>query len=120
MCLADRKVYLQEQKLYNNRDLKTHLKTGDRDTLITHAYCQFCNLYLFDQDKLYEHLYKSHETCFICTKRGKQYQYYKDYSDLENHFRKAHHLCEHVDCLEKRFIVFQDAGSLKIHDVSDP
>eukprot|EP01117_Protostelium_nocturnum_P018445 TRINITY_DN7718_c0_g1_i1.p1 TRINITY_DN7718_c0_g1~~TRINITY_DN7718_c0_g1_i1.p1 ORF type:complete len:498 (+),score=125.16 TRINITY_DN7718_c0_g1_i1:120-1613(+) len=119
VCLKDRKVFLQEQKLYSQKDIRIHLKSGDRDTLITHAYCQFCNEYKFDQEQLWQHLHKDHETCFLCNKKeGRQFQYYKNYRTLEDHFRNEHHICEHPDCLEKRFVVFSSSSALKVHEVN--
>lgn len=82
ICLQDRKVFLQEQKLYQQKKLKEHLIYGDNDTKIKHELCQFCSIYFFDIDKLYEHLMKQHESCFLCIKNGILYQYYKNYSTL--------------------------------------
>ena len=75
-------MFLQEQKLYAFKDLKTHEKQGDKDTLVKHEYCQFCKKYLYDKDKVYDHLNKSHETCFLCERSGIHYQYYKGYPEL--------------------------------------
>ena len=58
----------------------------------------------------------SHFWCHLCQRNNPgQYAYYRDYAELENHFASDHHLCEHPDCLEKKFIVFMSAGELKRH-----
>ncbi len=82
VCLDHRKVFLQEQKLYNVKEMKKHLEKGDPDTTIKHEYCQFCTNYFYDIDQLYDHLNKSHFTCFLCDRAGKTYLYYKDYPSL--------------------------------------
>uniref|UniRef100_A0A0V0IW54 Putative zinc finger protein-like n=1 Tax=Solanum chacoense TaxID=4108 RepID=A0A0V0IW54_SOLCH len=45
-----------------------------------------------------------------------QYEYYKNYDDLEIHFRRDHFLCEDESCLAKKFIVFQSESELKRHN----
>lgn len=117
VCLRDRKVFLQEQKLYSHSALKAHLKSGDKDTQVVHARCHFCEEYFFDQDKLYEHLHAKHETCFLCSREGRMYEYYHDYAALEDHFRKDHFLCEEPECREKKFVAFKSEVELQVHQV---
>ena len=81
LCLEGRKVFLQEQKLYDAKSLKKHLLTGDADTLIKHELCKFCNKNYYDNDALYEHFHKSHESCKLCVRQGNN-QYYKNYGEL--------------------------------------
>ncbi|GLT96496.1 hypothetical protein SLE2022_141120 [Rubroshorea leprosula] len=42
-------------------------------------------------------------------------QYYRDYDDMEIHFRQEHFLCEDKDCLSKKFVVFSTNSELKRH-----
>ncbi len=46
------------------------------------------------------------------------HSYYKDYVDLERHFRKEHHLCEDAECLAQRFVVFGHPLDLHAHVVN--
>jgi len=120
VCLQDRKVFLQEQKLYTTKQLKAHLEVGTEEPKIKHELCQFCDKYFFDMDRLYDHMHKNHETCFICQKHpSSMHQYYANYATLEHHFRSEHHLCEEPECLAKKFIVFEDAEQLKIHQAKE-
>lgn len=83
VCLADRKVFLQEQKLYAPKginilfasictyvylfsDLERHMKHGDKEEKIQHEMCSFCVKYFYDKDKLCDHLHHKHEQCFLC------------------------------------------------------
>ena len=43
------------------------------------------------------------------------YQYYRDYESLEGHFRDQHLLCEHPECLQRRFVVFDNEIELHAH-----
>eukprot|EP01114_Cavostelium_apophysatum_P023959 TRINITY_DN9207_c0_g1_i2.p1 TRINITY_DN9207_c0_g1~~TRINITY_DN9207_c0_g1_i2.p1 ORF type:complete len:652 (+),score=78.02 TRINITY_DN9207_c0_g1_i2:39-1994(+) len=117
LCLKERPVFLQEQKVYTGAALKAHLRNGDQDTQISHECCQFCSEMLYDKDKLFEHLHSTHETCYICQKNGVMYQYYKDYNSLFSHFRSEHFVCERPQCLEAKFVVFRDEIALNIHEV---
>ena len=42
-------------------------------------------------------------------------QFYSDYDELEAHFRNEHLLCEHEDCLAKKFVVFNLHSELQQH-----
>jgi hypothetical protein len=42
-------------------------------------------------------------------------QFYSDYDELEAHFRNEHFLCEHEDCLAKKFVVFNLQIELQHH-----
>jgi hypothetical protein len=67
-------------------------------------------------DALYEHC-KKHETCFLCSRAGIRHEYHENYSELEKHFRKDHHVCEDRECLEKKFVVFGSEIDLRGHQV---
>jgi len=104
--------------MYTQQELREHFLHGDQDTKIMHSFCKFCQQYFFDQDTLYEHLYKQHETCFLCSTEGTLYQYYQNYQSLENHFRNDHFLCEEAECRERGFVVFKTPMELKIHQAN--
>ncbi|MED6205826.1 hypothetical protein PIB30_021293 [Stylosanthes scabra] len=53
---------------------------------------------------------------FQCRQHPGQYEYYKNYDDLEIHFRNEHFLCEDEACLAKKFIVFQSESEMKRHN----
>jgi hypothetical protein len=59
-----------------------------------HPRCEFCRARFYDKSHLFEHLTKEHYTCHLCEAAGQLHKYYRDYNDLERHFRKDHHLCE--------------------------
>ncbi|GAB2271094.1 hypothetical protein Dimus_005943 [Dionaea muscipula] len=52
-----------------------------------------------------------------CRQHPGQYEYCRNYDDLENHFRKDNFLCEDETCLAKKFIVFQSDTELKAHGI---
>jgi len=123
ICIADRKVFLAEQNLYDPKQLPIHLvewdggeqsKKGKRG----HPICKFCNTYYYGSDQLYDHLSKNHFTCFICERNGILYQYFNDYAKLRHHFHDEHFPCMHPDCLEQKYIVYADEITLRSHEIS--
>lgn len=126
LCLEGRKVFICEQKLYTRAQLNQHKRTGDsevdgteseRGGFAGHPMCEFCRSYFYGENELYSHMSTEHYTCHICQRRNPgQYEYYKDYDDLETHFRHDHYLCEDEGCLAKKFIVFQSEAELKRHN----
>ncbi|GMY17132.1 E3 ubiquitin-protein ligase HEL2-like [Fagus crenata] len=126
LCLEGRKVFICEQKLYSRAQLKQHISTGDsevdgseseRGGFMGHPMCEFCRSPFYGENELYSHMSTEHYTCHICQRQHPgHYEYYKNYDDLEIHFRQEHFLCEDEACLAKKFTVFQSEGDLKRHN----
>ncbi|XVE73512.1 hypothetical protein DITRI_Ditri11bG0124000 [Diplodiscus trichospermus] len=126
LCLEGRKVFICEQKLYTRAQLNQHINTGDsevdgteseRGGFMGHPMCEFCKTPFYGDNELYSHMSTEHYTCHICERQHPgQYEYYKNYDDLEIHFRRDHYLCEDEACLAKKFIVFQSEAELKRHN----
>ncbi|GMJ09245.1 hypothetical protein like AT3G62240 [Hibiscus trionum] len=126
LCLEGRKVFICEQKLYTRAQLNQHINTGDsevdgteseRGGFMGHPMCEFCKTPFYGDNELYSHMSTEHYTCHICQRQHPgQYEYYKNYDDLEIHFRRDHYLCEDETCLAKKFIVFQSEAELKRHN----
>ncbi|KAL4369067.1 hypothetical protein GQ457_05G001450 [Hibiscus cannabinus] len=126
LCLEGRKVFICEQKLYTRTQLNQHINTGDsevdgteseRGGFMGHPMCEFCKSPFYGDNELYSHMSTEHYTCHICQRQHPgQYEYYKNYDDLELHFRRDHYLCEDEACLAKKFIVFQSEAELKRHN----
>ena len=50
---------------------RSHAQAGD---VIGHPKCQFCDVYLYDNDKLYFHMRQHHEPCTVCATLGQPNQ----------------------------------------------
>ncbi|KAI9082663.1 hypothetical protein K1719_035532 [Acacia pycnantha] len=126
LCLEGRKVFICEQKLYTRAQLNQHISTGDsevdgseseRGGFMGHPMCEFCRTPFYGDNELYTHMSTEHFTCHICQRQHPgRYEYYKNYDDLEIHFRQEHFLCEDEACLAKKFIVFQSEAEMKRHN----
>ncbi|XP_062081746.1 uncharacterized protein LOC133788327 [Humulus lupulus] len=129
LCLESRKVFICEQKLYTKAQLNQHTRSGDsevdgseteRGGFMGHPICEFCQNPFYGENELYSHKSTEHYTCHICQRQhpGK-YEYYKNYDDLEIHFRQAHFLCEDNACLAKKFIVYASDSEIKRHNAKE-
>jgi hypothetical protein len=98
VCLKHRKVFAREQKAMKKDELRLHMKDE-------HPVCQYCNVPFYSNDELFKHMTTEHFTCHICESAGIQFKYYREYTNLEDHFRRDHLLCEHPECLAKKFTV---------------
>ncbi|CAJ1873914.1 unnamed protein product [Sphenostylis stenocarpa] len=126
LCLEGRKVFICEQKLYTRAQLNQHISTGDsevdgseseRGGFTGHPMCGYCRTPFYGDNELYMHMSTEHYTCHICQRQHPgQYDYFKNYDDLEIHFRHEHFLCEDEACLAKKFIVFQSEAEMKRHN----
>ncbi|XP_057964003.1 uncharacterized protein LOC131155097 [Malania oleifera] len=126
LCLEGRKIFICEQKLYTRAQLNRHIETGDsevdgteseRGGFMGHPVCEFCRTPFYGDNELYSHMSTEHYTCHICQRQHPgQYEYYKNYDDLEIHFRREHFLCEDEACLAKKFVVFQSEAEMKRHN----
>lgn len=127
LCLEGRKVFICEQKLYTWAQLQQHLSRGDsevdgseieRGGFMGHPICNFCRKRFYGDNEIYLHMSSEHYTCHICKRRHPgNFAYYRNYNDLEEHFSREHFLCENMDCLAKKFLVFASEAELKRHNV---
>lgn len=117
ICLEFKKIFLGEHSLFTKEQLKKHNTRGDpKEGFTGHPRCDFCFSRHYSTAELYDHLHKNHFECDICLHSMHiENRYYKNYPDLENHFRADHFLCEEPPCLAKKFVVFKSHIDLQGH-----
>jgi hypothetical protein len=122
VCLEGRKVFISEQLTYDKQGLEHHMRLGDEEGPLAesgfkgHPECRFCHRRFYGDTELYTHMHANHEECFLCRRAAPhRHIYYRDYPDLDNHFRQEHFPCENPTCLEQKFVVFLTEQELKIH-----
>ncbi|KAL3788515.1 hypothetical protein HJC23_006553 [Cyclotella cryptica] len=121
LCITNKRDFVSKLGRFTPTGIKTHLTKGDGDTsgFTGHPLCEFCRpLRFYDIVKLHEHLNKEHYKCHICDKMGKPNQFFKDYARLETHFDRDHFLCHDKQCLDARFVVFENEIDLRAHEAS--
>jgi hypothetical protein len=118
LCIDHKRDFISQLPRFTPNQLQTHLKKGDGpgSGFNGHPICEFCRPKRFyDVNFLYQHLHKEHYKCHICEKQGNDNQWFKSYGSMARHFEKQHFLCSHVQCLEARFVVFENELDLKAH-----
>jgi len=119
LCADNRRDFISQLPRLNSKQLDRHMKFGDgkRSGFAGHPMCQFCKPKRFyDITELHVHLNKEHYKCHVCEKAGRSNQFYKHYQSLERHFDRDHFLCRDVQCLQARFIVFDNELDLRHHE----
>lgn len=126
LCVRNKKVFTHEHTLFTQQELRKHERTGDdqpgsenQSGFKGHPECSFCRQRFYSSDELYTHCRDKHERCHICDRRDPtaQQQYYIDYNALAAHFTKDHFMCADEECMEKKFIVFENEVDLKAHQL---
>ncbi|RKP39561.1 hypothetical protein BJ085DRAFT_20324, partial [Dimargaris cristalligena] len=116
LCMRFKKAFAHEHRLFSKPQLTAHYRKGDKTGFTGHPSCEFCHRAFYDNDALFDHCRERHEQCFVCVNNGQgRQQYYRNYQALENHFHKAHFVCNKPECLEKKFVVFDSEIDLKAH-----
>lgn len=113
VCFNGKKSFVSEMQLYNldhDRNYSSQLRGHLRKD---HPQCHFCRNYFLDDDKLYAHLQERHETCFICERNGRMHEYFLNYEQLENHYKRDHYVCKDEGC---RGVVFATQIELQAHE----
>lgn len=121
LCITNKRDFVSKLPRFTPSGLKTHQSKGDGEMsgFLGHPSCDFCRpLRFYDIVKLHEHLNKEHYKCHVCDKMGKPNQFFKDYQSLETHFDREHYLCHDAQCLEARFVVFENEIGLRVHEQS--
>ena len=103
-CVRHRRNFIGEQRLFTPTQLHQHL-------VREHPLCTMCKKRHYDDTQLYRHLERDHFSCHLCVRahateesgRRKEVEFYREYADLEEHFRSAHILCRAPECLALRY-----------------
>ncbi|KAI5306245.1 hypothetical protein KEM56_001727 [Ascosphaera pollenicola] len=128
LCTRNKKVFTHEHELFTVNQLRKHEKYGDhvpgaaeQSGFKGHPECGFCRVRFYGDDELYAHCRDKHERCHICDRRrnGQSPQYFVNYDALEEHFKHDHYLCLDKECLEKKFVVFENQMDLKAHRLEE-
>ncbi|RKP10601.1 hypothetical protein THASP1DRAFT_12632 [Thamnocephalis sphaerospora] len=124
LCVKNKKAFSHEHQLFTRAKLREHYHGSAQDKTSGfrgHPECSFCSEHFYDDDQLFEHCRDRHEQCHICVRSGAgRHDYYRNYAELEEHFRREHFPCLYKECLESKFVVFSTDIDLKAHEVRFP
>ena len=119
ICLKGRTVFIREQRLYNLKALRSHIENGDlgdkyHGEVLPHPYCDFCEQFSFNDLAFTDHINKNHLTCHLCGDFH-SHVYYKEYQNLETHFKMTHYICPYEICKAKCYVAFKTEDELRTH-----
>lgn len=119
ICTRHKKIFAHEHQLFTSSGLQAHYRGQDpvEPSFKGHPECGFCRSRFYGDDELWEHCRDRHEECFICVRKGIRHRYYLDYEKLSDHFDSEHFACKKPECLERKFVVFDNEIELKAHEV---
>lgn len=114
LCVQHKKIFAHEHTLFTASSLQAHLSAE-------HRHCEYCRQHYYSDDELWVHMRDRHEQCHICKNRSEdeRWRYYKDYRMLEQHFHEAHYLCPAKECLERKFVVFENQMEFQVHQLEE-
>jgi hypothetical protein len=113
LCVEHRYDLPSEYEVYSEYEMLKHKRGTAKEP--GHPLCLFCSSRFYSKDELRKHCRTKHELCFICERLGKKNEYYRNYSELEEHFKKAHYVCEERECVQSKCNVFADEVELVAH-----
>lgn len=119
LCVDNKRDFIARLPRMAPYQLKKHLTKGDGpgSGFEGHPVCEFCRPKRFyDLTHLHMHLQKEHYKCHICQKQGQDNQYFRNYRSLEKHFDLAHFMCPDAQCVQARFVVFENEIDLQHHE----
>merc|ERR1719264_23568 len=118
ICVDNRALMINEQKLFRPDELKRHIWHGDFDddgnVVFLHPYCEFCDKHFYDEEKFIIHLRDTHFRCDFCTE-AHNWRWYNTYENLQIHFNMSHYACKEQECIQKGFVVFRTNEELNAH-----
>ena len=119
MCLKEAKKFLSEMPIYNQDTLNEHVIYGEystQGTLLTppHPTCPFCDFKFYNDEFLFKHMNELHFICQLC-KDKKNIIFYKEISQLVDHYQFRHHVCPYQECKDDMFVVFDTEDKLTSH-----
>lgn len=119
LCVDNHRDFVSKLPRFTPSKLKIHLQKGDGpgSGFEGHPLCEFCKpTRYYDITQLHQHLNKDHYKCHVCERQGLNNQFYKNYRSLEKHFDQHHFLCHDAQCLDARFVVFENELDLRHHE----
>lgn len=117
--MKGRLVFVREYRLYHTNRLRDHIDHGDpgndrQAEILPHPWCDFCQIYFFNDQQFFDHLSRQHLNCNLCPDTYKNV-YYSEYQSLETHFSRSHHLCPFENCKLKCYVSFRTQDELEAH-----
>lgn len=116
VCLDHNHQFWFEVASYTPETLGMH-KNGalQEPGFAGHVLCVHCSIYLFGREEAKKHCHAEHQLCTVCDVLGLKYQFYRNYADLEEHYRSQHYCCTNAQCVKNLCYVYAYKSELWTH-----
>ncbi|KAI5151182.1 E3 ubiquitin-protein ligase [Enteropsectra breve] len=116
LCYEGAHLFWDEIGLYDFGQISQHNKGKLSEPGFTgHVFCIHCKSYQYNLDAAKRHCTAEHQLCTVCESLGKRFQFYKNYAELEEHYRSQHFCCTSSVCVKNLCYVFGYKSELWEH-----
>lgn len=118
-CLENNHQFWYEYATHTPESLGQHRRGQLKEPGFEgHIHCPFCMIWLYNKDTAKSHCYQNHQICTVCDILGQKLQFYKNFSDLETHYRSQHYCCANPVCVKNHCYVYAYKSELCAHSIS--
>lgn len=116
ICLNNNHQFWFEVSLYDPEALEKHKKGRLSEAgFAGHTFCVHCSVYFYNKEEAKKHCQSEHQLCTVCDILGRKFQFYRNYSALEDHYRSQHYCCTNSLCVKNLCYVYAYKSELWTH-----
>ncbi|ELA41718.1 uncharacterized protein VICG_01222 [Vittaforma corneae ATCC 50505] len=118
-CLENNHQFWYEYFSYTPETLSLHRKGQLKESGFDgHVHCPFCSFWIYNKDLAKKHCNEEHQLCTVCDSMGVKFQFYRNFSELETHFRSKHYCCDNPVCVKNHCYVYAYKSEICAHSLA--
>ena len=118
-CVEHNHQFWYEYSSYTLETLGQHRKGKlNEPGFDGHVFCPFCNYWLYSKERAKKHCMQEHQICTVCDVLGLKLQFFKNFTDLEQHYRSRHFCCNDPICKRNHCYVYGYKSELCAHSIA--
>lgn len=115
-CLENNHQFWYEYTSYTPETLSLHRKGLLKEPGFEgHLFCPFCSVWLYNKETARKHCNQEHQICTVCDSMGIKFQFYRNFKELEDHYRSKHYCCDNTGCIQSYCYVYAYKSELCAH-----
>lgn len=118
-CLENNHQFWYEFQQYTPETLSQHRRGQMKESGFEgHVHCPFCTFWLYNRDAAKKHCNQEHQLCTVCDSIGYKFQFYKNFGELEQHYRSRHYCCDNPVCVKNLCYVYAYKSEVCAHSMT--
>lgn len=118
-CVDQGHRFWYEYSSYTPETLGKHRRGNSNEPGFDgHIHCTFCSIWLYSKEIARKHCMLEHQICTVCDVLGKKLQFFKNFSELEQHYRSQHFCCSQAVCVRNHCYVYAYKSELCAHSIT--